>query len=229
MPIGVTRTLVGLKRRSPVFAAAAAAADDTNRLYLDTPIGTQEGDLMLVGIQSDQGFVSPNPATGWVQLLEIQSTALYMKMADDNEPDEHGFPIQGGTHLNQAGVIASYHGVDQLDPIDALESVSVQSGGALVTAKSVSPSQTESLLVCFFMEGSLQAEPWTAPAGMTGRISAQNVESTVKGQCVFLADEELDEAGPTGIRTATRTLVPNNSNTAMLTGISIALKGSYYY
>lgn len=190
-------------------------------LTLALPTGTAAGDQILVAVTLPYGKTINTP-TGYTPVGTYNSgtsntsakVAVYRRTAASGDASVT-VPFQG--KFDKAATLLVYRGVHPVNPIDTTSAGSA-APGTTVTVPSVNAALYGERLV-WIGGASGTAGTWTAPAGMTSRVSRTSSSSDSA-----IADQTLAATGATGSRAAT-----HDSNTQVV-GVLVALRpaGSGY-
>ena len=199
-------TRVGARRAAAstgivLRAAASAGNAATNSLVLPRPTGTLTGDV-LVARSAVRGTPTITTPVGWSLVrTDVRSTtftqAVYIHVAGGAEPASYTFSFSA--NATAVGSVASYIGVDTVNPIAAHSGQSNASSTSL-TAPSATTSVPSRLLGFFGVTG---ANSVTPPAGMTERTEAATATGVASKLTIELADQNNPGIGATGTRIAT--------------------------
>ena len=193
-------------------------------LTLPKPTGAVDNDILLAGIYSDLGNITTVP-TGWVLVPDCDiSTAaapgvdgnVYRKVAS-SEGASWDWTFSASP-TRALGVVLAYSGGNTTTPIDASLG-SEDSGGNTVVAPSITTTEDNVIVVCFFMSNWDQ-NTWTPPASTTDRVDTQPNLGNHNGT-MGVVDFVQVTAGATPTRTGTT----SGDNDAGI-GFQIALKNA---
>jgi hypothetical protein len=154
------------------------------------------GDQTQTGI--DAGVIVP--PSGWTSFGQVSTgvsenmrAGFFYKIAGPSEPSSYTFTVT--TAETAAYAWAGYSGAS----IDAFAAVLDNVGSGTSLAPSVSPTNANDLLVCFFAATTAQASGW--PTSMYVDVSPQNSFSANVSQAyVAFAEQPLSSSGATGTR-----------------------------
>lgn len=173
--------------------------------------GVQVGDLILVPMNRDSGFVSSHTLNtlppGFANITgspndigaEFNRTWLTWKIADGSEGAtlDHIFSASDG---NNAGGAIVYSGVDTSTPFDVTPVVFDQASASTTqTMPAISPVTAGCMLLNIFGSSNQSHDGVTPDASMTERIDFDNGSFT----CLYVAEQLLVSAGDTGTRAHT--------------------------
>lgn len=212
-------------RPSQVSLVTTATAADTLGLQssLSVTFSTQPkaGDQILLFVNESSGQDAQTPsgytAVGTYAAPNAgETTVVYRRTAAGGETGATVAFNQGLNIHAKTLIAAVYRNVDPVNPVDATSSAGTQFGATTVTAPSITSTVDDGeLVVVQDALNNLLATTWTAPSGMTN-------EATSSGTLVAsaIADQPLPTAGPTGVRTATSSVL------AQLEAVAVVLKAS---
>jgi hypothetical protein len=188
-------------------------------LAINKPVGTVEGDLMVLSIAARSSAATITPPAGWTLLLSNTQTnqtnyqnstssklSTYYKVAGASEPASYTW--SSGTTESVASLV-SFSGVDTTTPFDNVTPLGTANTSATTTqiAPSISPKSTNDWLLTVHeltstpCSGSF-TNGWSPPTGMTERTDTCSRSSSGVGMEV--ATLALTTAGvSTGTKTAT--------------------------
>ena len=138
--------------------------------------------------------------------------ALYRRTAQSGDTS---VTITFSKTFAKAATLVVYRGVNPANPID-VSSNGTTATGSSVTTPSITTTKANDELVIADGAESASAGAWTAPSGMTTRVSQAGGPTTTGS----IADQTLGAAGSTGSRTATFSI------TASLAAALVALQPS---
>jgi RHS repeat-associated protein len=187
---------------SQVGTASGGDTGTTSSVTLTLPAGTQIGDQVLVSatypgtqtVSAPTGYATVATGSSGATSLDGKTTLWrHTVVAGDT-----AVTVNFGTAYAKAVVLVVYHNVDTASPVDA----SSQAGAAAsktVTLPSITTTVATDRLLVFAGAKSTSTETFTAPTGMTTRVSSVP-GSTIASDA---ADQSLTTAGGTGTRVAT--------------------------
>ncbi len=183
-------------------------------LAINVPAGTQEEDVMLASIAIAPSGATVTAPAGWTEVQNTPGTGsrlvTYRRTAGASEPASYSWTLGGSVTSGVAGGIATYSGVDPLDPIH-LSSANTTVSGTSHTVTGVTTTIPNTMVVTAHSIASSVA--WTPPAGMTERVDAAAFTApNAAGVALEMSDAAQAAAGATGDRTAT---VGSNADTGV--------------
>lgn len=193
---------------APEFVASAStsSASSSSTITINKPSGTLEGDLM-VAVMSSDGNLTWTGDTGWTEVFD-QSTAPWLrvayKTAGASEGASYTFTASGNAVLSGGIVTYRFAAYDTIG--------SVVQGTTPLVLTSISPSQSQSILLAF---GGRNAASITlgTPTSMAARITDSNASAPSYKLC-----SQSVAKGPTGTRTMT------TGSATQVGGIMLAIK-----
>jgi hypothetical protein len=169
---------------------------------VNRPIGTQAGDLLVIGLMVEKGTgTSITAPAGWISILRTNRTTdagmeTYYKVATEDEPSSYTFRLTNSPKW--AIGISRITGADTNDPIMVAQGAS---GGQVANA--VAPSITTdgcNTLVMAFYSNKKDAT-FSTPTGTTKRYDHPNKKEGHPSN--MLATYVQEASGATGTKTAT--------------------------
>ncbi|RKR92776.1 hypothetical protein BDK92_7256 [Micromonospora pisi] len=215
---------------APTYVAATSASSlggTTAAITLpDAGAGAQAGHLAVLAMAISAGLPTNDmAAAGWAALpgtptVDTASSGNFLvwtkTLASGDVGASVSFTIDSSSRVaigcvvvTSATVVAS--AVDETN-----------SNGTVVTAPSVAPVPTSTLLVAIhgvILNVINTTATWTADAATTERVDVCSTSTTQRNTTMLIATQELTAAGPTGTRVATA------SATVQRQGVSLALAG----
>lgn len=160
-----------------------------------------QNDLLVIGIAFEKGTAETiAPPAGWTLIRREDhgtdaGVATYFKIAGNTEPGNYVFHISNGSKWSIG--ISRIGNAYTPSPIDT--SGSTTGSGSAVWTPSLTTSQANCLVLCFFTNK--KAATYTAPASTTKRYDAPYVAGGQPSN--MMASFVQSTAGATGVRTAT--------------------------
>lgn len=191
---------VCIDNSTPTFVGqeTTQVGSDATSITIDVPAGST-GDLLIAALAVDGETTTINPPTGWVSVDQGNTSgganatglAIFRRIASGSEPSIYTFNLASGSE-QMVGTILRYSGVDNANPIDAIDSAnSPGNGNNSPVAPDVASSVTNTLALRFFSADSDNANGTIGfPAGETSRLG---VESSNTGGGVILGVSEKDK------------------------------------
>lgn len=209
---------------------AVSSSSNATNVTINVPAGISNGHLLLtaISIGGNAAFVAPS---GWTQIYVNQnsggSVGVWYRVAS-SEPASYNWSWGGGNSRRYSGYTVGYSGVDTTTPIDASGGQSVGGSATPITAPSISPTSTGTLLL--FIAGAGNGVTYTQDAAMSERLDLWG-SSGGSGSSVTLAEQQLSASGPTGTRTATASDNPNRYSAVhvALRPATITPNACYYF
>jgi len=164
------------------------------------PVGTEEDDLLVVGLMIEKGTATTiTPPAGWTLIRRTNETtntgmATYYKVATASEPASYTFTV---TNSPKWGIgISRILNADPLDPIVIHDGAF---GGQVfnVVAPSITPTVCNTLVMAFY--SNKKNATFTPADGTTERYDVPN---NSEGQPSNMLATYVHESGPTGTKTA---------------------------
>jgi hypothetical protein len=184
-------------------------------LTIGLPAGTQSGDVMVAHVIVQTANNTITPPAGWKLVLRQDSgsaisTASYVHIAGSSEPASYTWSF--GTSGQASGGIASYIGVDTINPVD-VANAQYNASTSNVDNSGVTTTTANDMLV--YAVGIAVATTVNVPSGFTQEWSVTSNSSTTSE----MSQETFSAIGTTGTIHGTHN-GGANSNITML----IALK-----
>lgn len=199
----------------------ASAAVDAGNINVSKPSGAVDGDLLLAVCFADPDGAAVTAPAGWTLVGSAFAPAgigfgrVYRKAAS-GEPASYTFTGSAGSSNNV--IVLAVTGHDSATPIDVAATWGSGAASASHIAPSVSPTGSDSLLVCgWYGLTTGAASTYTPPGTMTERADLQPPGLWIVSS---VATEGLTASGATGTRTATLTF------SRPYIGVSVAVKSA---
>jgi hypothetical protein len=160
----------------------STANGSSSTLVIDTPAGTQNGDIMIAGIQGN-GTPSITPPAGWTELYEVTQGNfsgrhwVYYKIAS-SEGSNHTWTFSGS--VRNSGGILTFTGNDTSSPIDDSDAGAYGSMTSY-TLSSITTSQANDMLVYYAGVDFGSNPSCTPPTGFTEVFESNGGSETTMG------------------------------------------------
>jgi len=193
---------------APEFVGIASTnpADSSVTITINKPSGTLEGDLMVAVMASDSNTTWTGD-TGWTEIFD-QGGAPWLrvayKIAGASEGASYTFTASSNNILTGGIITYRYAAYDTVG--------SVVNGVDPLTLPSISPSQSQSILLAFGGRNAANVTVST-PTSMTARITDSNARAPSYRLC-----SQTVAKGPTGTRSM------STGSTTAVAGIMLAIK-----
>lgn len=195
--------VAGAARAAITYEGAADAAGNASSIAIANP-GAGFGSVMVAQIAYRRSSaVTVTPPAGWVQVGSTLTTAndpelrqlVYVRAAGTAEPGTYTWSFSGSTRV--VGMIASFAGVDTMNPVDAVAGAT--GNGDPVVAPAVTTTAPNDMLVVFMSLGVGNGTIAT-PSGMLSDASLSRTTGTSSGLGGRGAYQTIVSAGDTGTR-----------------------------
>lgn len=187
--------------------ASAAVASRSSTITLTTPTGTRVGDLILFfawsGETNDSNLTTAAPPAGWslwsrIDTATRQMAALLRRVATDNEPVSHVFPMTAtGSGFAVVGVLATYRGLDASTALVASAVLDITAATASFSCPSLTLTSYSDLYLGFAADHGATTVA-TPPAGSVERV---DTIAPVGAAHVALIELRALKTGATGTQT----------------------------
>jgi len=203
------------------FRSSSAGTASTGNITVNAPAGVQDGDFLVAIAWSDDGLVHPTAPAGWTALGTVQSVTgvgvgkVWTKTAA-SEPASQVWT--GGGNSTSIIFILAFTGASGIDVGPTFANSTTAS--TTRTASAISPTGTDSILVCSFasLVNNAGADAYTTPSGMTEL--ADTGDATNPYYSAALDYQVLAASGTTGTRVSTAT------RSSKWQAVSIAVKSA---
>lgn len=153
-------------QQGPQFIATTSAFSLNERVTVDKPTGTVQGDLMVVFLSTAD--TSPSNETwltlsGWTKVLDygtFPNAAIMYKIAGATEPSTYEFKINSPTLSTTARIVTYRKAV-----YDTISTTSYIASGSTISISAITPSSNSYVIVAAFF-GSYTTgigSSWTTP------------------------------------------------------------------
>ena len=189
--------------------AASSGSAPGGAVTVTKPTGTVDNDLLVaISWQDPDGNPASQTATGWTQEGSTQDVALVgsTKVWRKTAASE-GASWSFGGDIGASGLVAVLRidGHDPSTPIDVTATFSTGAASTSQVAPSISPSGTDSLLICgaYTLVAGTDTNSYTPPSGMTEQADFQVSGGWIVASVATLG---LSASGATGTKTFTCTI-----------------------
>lgn len=197
-------------------STSASQATGTTSWVITKPSGSVQDDIVLVTISLQNtyaitvpsGFISISGPTDWQGTRRVQ---FFYKILGASEGASWTFTI--ATATSGSWQASSFSGIDLVNPINASGFQFNNASTTSMSAPSISPTVTNTMLVLMGVANS--SGTTTPPSGMTERADVANATAF---NLSYLSSELLTSSGATGTRVAT-----NSGSSYSVAGL-VALK-----
>ena len=216
----VTLLFAGFQAQgTPVFKNATTAVGESSTITVDTPSGTEAGDVLVAALMLEGGkSIDVDMPTGWIKIRRANKhtfigIATYYRIAGESEPASYSFPLDEPTEW--AASISRISGVDLDDPVEASGKKNGRRGS--VIAPSITPREDDTLILAFYTNR--RNATYTPHTATSEHYDAPNNSEGLPSN--MLATFKQATAGATGDKSAT----PTRSDRRWI-ALQIAINGS---
>jgi hypothetical protein len=186
-----------------------ASASSTSSLTVtpNKPVDTQARDLMLAMIfYENNAPIMESAPSEWNQLIDVTvgaraiRMAVYWKIAGDSEPSSYTWTLSAAREI--IGIIATYRGVNQANPIGNYSYSTSTLSSTMGTAPSINIQHLGN--VAIHMAGIAYGTTWTPPSAGTGWTEREDIRTNTTSTNIAaeMSEKQGLAVGATGNITA---------------------------
>lgn len=200
------------------FRSVASAIASATTVVINKPAGVVIGDLLIAFVESRTGIDVTSP--GWTSIPGTYNTNLY-KLAGGSEPASYTFSTSNGSSTSLAGFIGAYSGVDQVNPIGAVD-IAGSYGGGDVSTQPLTTTREQMFVITSYMTPNVPNATIlnAGPTGFNSRATVRTPPTSSALVWVQLSDKTLPGTGGT---TTPGTISVSSPNAGSASSSSIAI------